>query len=45
MIRQHHQLNGHKFEHIPGDSGEEESDVPQSMVSQRVRHDSVTEKY
>ena len=23
MIRQHHQLNGHKFEHIPGDSGEQ----------------------
>ena len=21
MVREHHQLNGHEFEHTPGDSG------------------------
>ena len=44
IIRQH-QLNGHEFEQIPGDSeGKEGPGVPQSMGSQGVRHDLATEQ-
>ena len=25
MVRKHHQLNGHEFEHTPGNSGEQRS--------------------
>ena len=39
MVRQHHQLNGHESEQAPGDTG-----VLQSMRSQRVKHNLVTEQ-
>ena len=42
MVWWHHRLNGHKFEHSPGDGKGQES--LQSMGSQRVQHDWVTEQ-
>ena len=42
MIGWHHQLNGHEFEQTLGDS--EGQGVLQSMGSQRVKHDLVTEQ-
>ena len=39
MVRQHCQLNGHESEQAPGDSG-----MLQSMRSQRVKHNLVTEQ-
>ena len=44
MVRQHHQLNGHEFEQTPGDSGGEEPGRLQSLGSQRVGHDLMTEQ-
>ena len=44
MVRQHHQLNGHKPEQTPGDSETEKPGVLQSMESQRVRYDFVAEQ-
>ena len=43
MFRWHHQLNGHEVEQTPGDSGEREPGVLQSMECQRVGHDLVIE--
>ena len=42
MVGWHHWLNGHEFEQAPGD-GEGKPGVLQSMGSQRVRHDWVTD--
>ena len=42
MVGWHHQLDGHEFEKTPGDS--ETPGVLQSMGSQRVGHDLVTEQ-
>ena len=44
MVRQHHQLNGHESEQTPGDSGGEEPGRLQSLGSQRVGHDLMTER-
>ena len=45
MFRQHHQLNEHKSEQIPGDSeGQGKPGLLQSMGLQRVRQDLVTEQ-
>ena len=46
MIGWHHWLNGHEFEQAPGDCKGQgrKPDVLQSMASQRVRCDWVTEK-
>ena len=44
MVRQHHQLNGHEFEQIPGDSGGQRSLTCSSMRSQRVECYLVTEQ-
>ena len=45
QMRWHYQLNGHEFEQTPGDSEEQESlALMQSMRSQRVGHDLVTEQ-
>ena len=44
MVRQHHQLNGHEFEQIPGDSGRQRNRVLQFMELQSVRHHLVTEQ-
>ena len=43
MVGWHHQLDGHGFEQTLGD-GEGQGSVVQSMVSQRIRQDSVTEQ-
>ena len=41
----HHWLNGHKFEQTPGDSERQgKLGMLQSMWSQRVRYDIVTEQ-
>ena len=43
MVRWHHQLHGHEFEQIPGDSEEaREPGMLQLGGSQRVRHSLVT---
>ena len=42
MVGWHHQLNGDEFEQTLGDWRTEEPGVPQSLGSQRVRHDLVT---
>ena len=44
MVGWHHQLNGHEFEQILGDSGGQETGMLQSMGSPRVRHDLATEQ-
>ena len=46
MVGWHHQLNGHEFEQTLGESEGEgrKPGVLQSMGSQRVRHDFVTEE-
>ena len=45
MVRQHHWLNGHEIEQtLQWDSGAEEPGMLQSMGSQRVRHNLVTEQ-
>ena len=52
MVGWYRQVNGHEFEQAPGDSGGQGSlgchspvhGVPQSMESQRVRHDLVTQQ-
>ena len=44
MVRWHHQLNGHEFEQIPGDSEAEKPGMLQFMRSQRIGHDFVTEQ-
>ena len=44
MIEYHHQLNGHEFEQTLGDSGGQRSLVLQSMGSQRVGHNLLTEQ-
>ena len=44
MVAWHHRLNGHEFEQTPGDNeGQGNFSVLQSMGSQRVGHDLVTE--
>ena len=43
MVRWHHQLNGHECEQT-SENKEEEPGVLQSMMWQRVGHDSVTEQ-
>ena len=44
MDREHHQLNGHESEQTSGDSeGQFKPGMLQSMVSQRVSRDLVTE--
>ena len=44
MVGWHHQLNGYEFEQTLGDSkGQGSLTVLQSLGSQRVRHDLVTE--
>jgi len=43
-IGYNHQLNGHEFEQTLGDSGGQRSLVLQSMGSQRVRHNLLTEQ-
>ena len=45
MVGWHHQLNGHEFEQILGDSeGQGSLGLLQSMGSQRVGHDLATEQ-
>ena len=45
MTGWHHQLNGHEFEQAPGvGKGQGKPGVLQSVGSQRVRHDWVTEQ-
>ena len=45
MVGRHHWLNGHEFEQSPGDGdGQGSLACLRSMVSQRVRHDWVTEQ-
>ena len=45
MVRQHHRLNGHEFEQTTDNCGRtEKPSVLQSMGSQRVGHDLVTEQ-
>ena len=44
MVGWHHWLNGHKFEQAPGDSEGQRPGVLQSMGSQRVWHDLVTDQ-
>ena len=45
MVGWHHWLNGHEFEQVLGDGeGQEEPGMLQSMESQRVGHDWVTEQ-
>ena len=44
MVRQHHQLNGHEFEQIPGERRPGEPGMLQSMGLQSVRHNLATEK-
>ena len=45
MVGWHHLLNGHEFEQTLGDGeGQESLALLQSMGSQRVRHDLVTEQ-
>ena len=44
MVRQHHQLNGHEFEHSGRWRKTEEPGALQSMGSQRVRYDWATEQ-
>ena len=44
MIEYHHQHNGHEFEQTLGDSGGQRSLVLQSMGSQRVGHNLLTEQ-
>ena len=43
VVGWHHRLNGHEFEQAPGDDKRQGS--LQSMGSQRVRHDLVTEQH
>ena len=43
-VRWHHRLSGQEFEQAAGD-GEGQPDVLQSMRSQRVTHNSVTEQH
>ena len=43
-VRWHPQLNGQEFEQTPGDSGEEETGVLQSMGLQRDGHDLATKQ-
>ena len=43
VVGWHHQLDAHEFEQAPGVGDAQESDVLQSMGSQRVRHDWSTE--
>ena len=43
MVGWHHQLNGHEFEQAPEVDDGQGSLMLQSMGSQRVRHDLVTE--
>ena len=45
MVGWHHQLNGHEFEQILGDSGGQETGMLQSMGSPRVRQDLATEQW
>ena len=44
MVGYHHQFNGHEFEHTQGWSRTGKLGVLQSMCSQRIRHDLVTEQ-
>ena len=45
MVGWHHLLNGHEFEQTLGDGeGQESLALLQSMGSQRVRHDLVTDQ-
>ena len=45
MIGWHHRFNGHEFKQVPGDSRRAgKLSMLQSMGSQRVRHDCVTEQ-
>ena len=45
IVEWHHWLNGHEFEHAPGDGeGQGKPSVLQSMESQRAGHDWVTEQ-
>ena len=44
MVGWHYQLNGHEFEQTLGDSETEKPGMLQSMRSQRVGHDWVTEQ-
>ena len=44
MVGWHHQLNGHEFEQALADRKDRKSGVLQSMGSQGVRHDLVTEQ-
>ena len=44
MVGQHHQLSGHEFEQTLRECRTEEPGVLQSMGSQRVRHNLVTEQ-
>ena len=43
MVGWHHRLSGHEFEQTPGDS-EGQTDVLQSIGSQRAGHDFATEE-
>ena len=43
-MRWHHQLNGHEFEQTPGECRTEESGVLESMRTQRVDNDLLTEQ-
>ena len=44
MAGWHHQLNEYELEQIPGDSEGQEPGVLQSMGSQSIKHDLVTEQ-
>ena len=45
LVGWHHRLNGHEFEQTPGDGeGQGKPGVLQSMGSQRVEHNLVTEQ-
>ena len=44
MVGWHHQLNGHEFEQTPGDGEGQRSGMLQSIGSQKVRHNLVTEQ-
>ena len=43
MVRRHHRLNGLECEQAPGD-GERQGSLAQSLESQRVGHEGLTEQ-
>ena len=44
MVGWHHQLNGHEFEQVQGDSGGQGSPVCCSSWGRRVKHDLATKQ-